>query len=86
MGARRDQYVLLMSKCRFLSMYAGHRLGKSCPLGFPLVLFYFMPSSFFVFLFRMVSGEGSGIAFFIAFSAFFLPLFTVLGFFSLLFS
>ena len=52
-------------------MYAGHRLGKSCPLGFPLVLFYFMPSSFFVFLFRMVSGEGSGIAFFIAFSAFF---------------
>ena len=34
---------------------------KSCPLGFPLELFYFMPSYSFVFLSHLVSGVGCGI-------------------------
>ena len=58
--------------------------GNSWPLGFPLLLFYFMPSLFFVFLFCMVSGEGSGIQLYRfltnAFSSFYPPLITVLGF------
>ena len=33
-------------------------MGKNWPLGFPLVLFYFMPSLLFVFISLMLFGAG----------------------------
>ena len=50
---------------RFVDFVVGypddHLLGQRCALGFPRVLFYFMPSWSFVFRSRMVSVERSGI-------------------------
>ena len=55
-------FCLSLTCCSFcLGKPGGHLLGKSCPPGFPLVLFYFRPSELFVFLFRLVSVSECGI-------------------------
>ena len=44
-------FWLSSTPCVFcLGQHGDHLVGKCCPLGFPLVLFYFIPSYLFVFL------------------------------------